>query len=104
MSPLQSASTALSATMGTGNIAGVAGAVALGGAGAVFWMWVSAILSMAVKYAEISLALRYRERDSTGKLKGGLPYIIKSALNPKLHFLSFIFAFLGMTASFGLVA
>lgn len=99
---MQSASTALSATMGTGNIAGVAGAVALGGAGAVFWMWVSAIFSMAVKYAEITLALRYRVRDRTGKFAGGLPYIIKSALHPRLHFLSSLFAFLGTIASFGI--
>ncbi len=102
MSPLQAACTALSATMGTGNIAGVAGAVALGGAGAVFWMWVSAIFSMAVKYAEIYLAVRYRSRNAKGALCGGTAYIIDAALPHKFHFLAVTFAALGAAASFGI--
>ncbi len=102
MSPLQAACTALSASMGTGNIAGVAGAIALGGAGAVFWMWVSALFSMAVKYAEIYLAVRYRNRDRKGRLCGGTAYIIDAALPPKFHFLAVLFAACGAAASFGI--
>ena len=66
VSPLQAMTTALAATVGTGNIAGVAGAIALGGPGAVFWMWVSAFLGMATKYAEVVLAVRYRQRAADG--------------------------------------
>ena len=102
MSPLQSACTALSATMGTGNIAGVAGAVALGGAGAVFWMWISAIFSMAVKYAEIYLSTRYRIRDRKGEFHGGTAYIIDAALPRKFHFLAVCFSACGAVASFGI--
>lgn len=102
MTPLQSASAALSATMGTGNIVGVAGAISLGGAGAVFWMWVSALFSMIVKFSEIVLAVRYRESLPDGSMCGGAMYYIKKALPYYLHFLSPIFAFCGMAAAFGI--
>ncbi len=100
-SAFQSASTALCATMGTGNIVGVAGAVALGGAGVVFWMWVSALFSMAVKFAEITLSVHYRERDKNGVFLGGMMYCIKNGL-PKVFLpLAYIAAFCGLISSFG---
>lgn len=99
-SPFQSACTALSATMGTGNIAGVAGAVALGGPGAIFWMWVSAFFGMAVKLAEIILAVRFREYKN-GEYCGGPMYYIKNGL-PKAFFpLSIIFSACGIAAMLG---
>ncbi len=101
MTPLQSASTALSATMGTGNIVGVAGAVALGGPGAVFWMWVSAIFCMIIKFAEIALSIRYREQNRDGSFLGGAMYYIKNALPRFLSPLGVIFCICGVAASFG---
>lgn len=80
VTPLQALTTALSATVGTGNIAGVAGALTLGGPGAIFWMWIAALVGMATKYAEITLAIRYRERNSTGDWVGGPMYYIKNGL------------------------
>ncbi len=91
ISSWQSACTALSATVGTGNIAGVAGALSLGGAGAIFWMWVSAFVGMAIKFAEIVLAIIYRER-SGGQYVGGPMYYIKNGLGEKFKLLSFAFA------------
>lgn len=70
VSPFQAVCTALAATVGTGNIAGVAGAIAIGGPGAIFWMWVAALLGMVVKYAEVVLAVRYREPDGAGRVSG----------------------------------
>lgn len=99
--PLQSASAALSATMGTGNIVGVAGAVALGGPGAVFWMWVSALFCMTVKFAEIALAVRYREANQDGSFSGGAMYYIKNALPRFLAPLATVFCICGVAASFG---
>ena len=101
MSPIQSASTALSATMGTGNIVGVAGAVALGGAGAVFWMWVSSVSCMIIKFAEISLSVRYRETNQDGTFSGGAMYYIKNALPNFLHPIGYAFCVCGVAASFG---
>ena len=101
MTPLQSASTALSATMGTGNIVGVAGAVALGGAGAVFWMWVSAAFCMIIKFSEIALAVRYREIAPDGSYSGGAMYYIKNALPNLFAPLSVIFCVCGIVAAFG---
>ena len=83
VTPLQALTTALSATVGTGNIAGVAGALTLGGPGAIFWMWIAALVGMATKYAEITLAIRYRERNSTGDWVGGPMYYIKNGLGKK---------------------
>lgn len=87
--------------MGTGNIVGVAGAVALGGPGAVFWMWVSAVFCMTIKFAEIALAVRYREENSDGSYKGGVMYYIKNALPPYFMPLAVIFCICGIAASFG---
>lgn len=99
VSPFQSACTALSATVGTGNIAGVAGAISLGGAGAVFWMWLSAALGMCVKVAEIILALKYREKDG-GEYRGGPMYYIKNGLSDAFAPLGFLFAVVGVFAVF----
>ena len=101
MSPFQSASTALSATMGTGNIVGIAGAVALGGPGTVFWMWVSAFFCMIIKFAEISLGVRYREQLSDGNYHGGAMYYIKNALPRFFSPLAIVFCVFGVVASFG---
>lgn len=89
--------TALAATVGTGNIAGVAGAIAIGGPGAVFWMWVSAFLGLAVKYAEGVLAVRYREPDG----RAGPMYIIRRCLANKWHWLAYLYSFFGIIAAFG---
>ena len=101
LTPFQSASTALSATMGTGNIVGVAGAIALGGAGAVFWMWVSAVICMIIKFSEIALSVRYREQTPDGQYSGGAMYYIKNALPPFFRPLSYIFCICGVAAAFG---
>ena len=102
VTPFQAVSTALSATVGTGNIAGVAGAIALGGPGAVFWMWVAALLGMATKYSEIVLAIRYRERNKKGDWIGGPMYYIKNGLGKNWKWLAAIFCILGTLASFGI--
>lgn len=101
LTPLQSASAALSATMGTGNIVGVAGAIALGGPGAVFWMWVSALFCMTIKFAEIALAVRYRETNRDGSYSGGAMYYIKNALPKFFAPLSIVFCICGVAAAFG---
>ena len=101
ITPLQSVSAALSGTLGTGNIVGVAGAIALGGPGAVFWMWCSAFFSMIIKYAEISLSVHYRERLPDGTLAGGTMYVIKNALPQCYRFLGAVFALFGVAAAFG---
>ena len=101
VSPLQAMTTALAATVGTGNIAGVAGAIALGGPGAVFWMWVSAFLGMATKYAEVVLAVRYRQRAADGTFCGGPMYYIR-ALGRGFAPLARLFALLGALAAFGI--
>ena len=92
--------TALAATVGTGNLVGVAGAICLGGPGAVFWMWICGILGMVTKYAEALLAVRYRVKTGDG-FAGGPMYIMTRGLPPKLHFLAYCYAFFGLTASFG---
>lgn len=89
--------TALAATVGTGNIAGVAGAIAIGGPGAVFWMWVSAFLGLAVKYAEGVLAVRYREPDG----RAGPMYIITKGMGERWRFLAYLYSFFGIIAAFG---
>lgn len=101
MTPLQSASTALSATMGTGNIVGVAGAISLGGPGAVFWMWISAVFCMIIKFAEIALSVRYREINCDGSYNGGVMYYIKNALPQFFSPLAVIFCICGAVAAFG---
>ena len=94
--------TALAATVGTGNIVGVAGAIAIGGPGVVVWMWIFAILGMVIKFVEVVLALKYRQRDQTNTWIGGPMYIIQNGLPPKFYFLSLAYAFFGIIAAFGI--
>lgn len=101
VSPFQAVCTALAATVGTGNIAGVAGAIAIGGPGAIFWMWVSALLGMAIKYAEVVLAVRYREKNAKGEYLGGPMYYIKNGLGRKWAWLGSLFCGFGVVAAFG---
>lgn len=94
--------TALAGTVGTGNIAGVAGAIALGGPGAVLWMWVAAFFGMATKYAEVVLALKYRQRDSIGEYLGGPMYYIRSGMGERWKPLAVGFALCAVAASLGM--
>ena len=102
ISSFESLMTALSATVGTGNIAGVATAIFLGGPGAIFWMWVTAIFGMATKYAEAFLAIKYREKNLNGEYVGGPMYYIKNGLSQKFSYLAYFFALFGMIAAFGI--
>ena len=102
LTPFQAVTTALAGTVGTGNIAGVTGAIFVGGAGAVFWMWVSAFFGMCTKYAEIALAMKFRNTDNEGVHKGGPMYYIENGLGKKWKWLAVIFAILGGLASFGI--
>ena len=101
MTPFQAVCTALAGTVGTGNIAGVAGAIAIGGPGAVFWMWISALLGMCTKFSEVVLAVHFRERNEKGDWVGGPMYFIKNGLPKKWHFLAVLFSIFGMVAVFG---
>ncbi len=101
MTPFQAVCTALAGTVGTGNIAGVAGAIAIGGPGAVFWMWISALLGMCTKYSEVVLAVHYRERNKDGDWVGGPMYFIKNGLSSRWHFLAVLFSLFGVVAVFG---
>lgn len=101
LTPFQAVCTALAATVGTGNIAGVAGAVAIGGPGAVFWMWVSAFLGMCTKFAEVTLAIHFRERNAHGDYVGGPMYYIKNGLGPKWTWLASLFAAFAVLTVFG---
>jgi AGCS family alanine or glycine:cation symporter len=94
--------TSLSATIGTGNIAGVATAIAMGGPGALFWMWIIALIGMATKYAEAVLAVHYREKDENGNFVGGPMYYIKNGLGDNWKWMAAAFAFFGMIAGFGI--
>lgn len=100
ISPFQAVSTALASTVGTGNVVGVATAITLGGPGAIFWMWVSALLGMMTKYSEIVLAVRYRERNQRGEYVGGPMYYLTNGLN--LPWLGVLFAIFAGFASFGI--
>ena len=102
LSPFQAVTTALAGTVGTGNIAGVTGAIFIGGPGAVFWMWVSAFFGMCTKYAEIALALKFRDTGADGVHKGGPMYYIENGLGKNWKWLAVIFALLGGLASFGI--
>ena len=102
VTPLQAVTTALAATVGTGNIVGVTGAIALGGPGAVFWMEVSALVGMLTKFAEVTLSIRFRERNADGDWVGGPMYYIKNGLGPKFKWLGILFAVLGACAAFGI--
>ena len=101
MTPFQAVCTALAGTVGTGNIAGVAGAIAIGGPGAVFWMWVSAFLGMCTKFAEVTLAVHYREKNEHGEWVGGPMYYIKNGLSEKWRFLAVAYAIFGVLTVFG---
>ena len=101
ITPFQAVCTALAATVGPGNIAGVAGAIAIGGPGAIFWMWVSALFGMCTKYAEVTLAVHYREINANGELVGGPMYYIKNGLSKKWHWLAYLFAAFGVLTVFG---
>ena len=101
ISPFHAVCTALAGTIGTGNIAGVAGAVAIGGPGAIFWMWCSALLGMATKFAEVTLAVRYRERGASGEWVGGPMYAIKNGLGRRWLPLAYVYAVFGILAVFG---
>lgn len=102
ISPFQALMTALSATIGNGNIAGVATAVFLGGPGALFWMWCTALVGMATKFSEAVCAVRYREVDELGNHVGGPMYYIKNGLSKKWHWLAPTFAIFGAIAGFGI--
>ncbi len=101
VSAYQALCTALAATVGTGNIAGVAGAIALGGPGAIFWMWVCAVFGMIVKCAEATLAVRYKQTDPSGEVFGGPMYMIEKGLGRSLRPMAVLYAFFGVVAAFG---
>ena len=101
VTPFQAVCTALAATIGTGNIAGVAGAIAIGGSGAVFWMWISAILGMGTKMVEVTLAVHYRQRNAKGDWVGGPMYSIRNGLGKKWNWLACCYAALGVLTVFG---
>ena len=102
ITPFQALMTSLSATIGTGNIAGVAGAIAIGGPGAVFWMWVIAIFGIATKYAEAVLAVQFRQTDAEGNHVGGPMYYIRNGLGSGWSWMAGLFALFGMLAGFGI--
>ena len=102
VSPFKAMCTALAASIGTGNIAGVSGAIAIGGPGAVFWMWVSALLGMCTKFCEVTLSIRFRERNKEGDWVGGPMYYIRNGLGKKWNWLAVIFAVFGALAAFGI--
>ena len=101
LTPFQAVCTALAATVGTGNIAGVATALTAGGPGALFWMWVSAVLGMCTKFAEVTLAVYYRETNKEGDLVGGPMYYIKNGLGKNWQFLAVLFSAFGVLTVFG---
>lgn len=101
ITPFQAVCTALAATVGTGNIAGVAGAIAVGGPGAVFWMWISALLGMCTKFAEVTLAIHFRETNHDGELVGGPMYYIKNGLGKNWTWLAMLFSAFGVLTVFG---
>ncbi|MBQ6001115.1 MAG: sodium:alanine symporter family protein [Clostridia bacterium] len=102
VTPFQALTTALAATVGTGNIVGVTGAVFIGGPGAVFWMWIAAIVGMVTKYAEVTLAVKYRERNAQGDWVGGPMYYIKNGLGKKWEWLGALFCIFGALCAFGI--
>ena len=101
LTPFQAVCTALAATVGTGNVAGVAGAIAIGGPGAVFWMWISAVLGMCTKFSEVTLAVHFRETNKNGELVGGPMYYIKNGLGKNWQFLAVLFSIFGVLTVFG---
>lgn len=102
VTPIQAVTTALAATVGTGNIVGTSQAIALGGYGAVFWLWVAALMGMIIKYSEVVLAIRFRERDEKGDWVGGPMYYIKNGLGKNWQWLGVLFCLFATLASFGI--
>ncbi|MDR2032877.1 MAG: sodium:alanine symporter family protein [Azoarcus sp.] len=102
LTPFRALMTSLAATIGTGNIVGVATAILMGGPGAVFWMWITALVGMATKFCEATLAVKFREVTPDGKFVGGPMYYIKNGLGPKWKWLAALFAIFGILASFGI--
>ena len=102
ITPLQAVTTALAATVGTGNIVGTSQAIAMGGYGAVFWLWLAALLGMIIKYSEVLLAVKYRERDARGDWVGGPMYYIKNGMGDKWKWLAGAFSVLAALAAFGI--
>lgn len=102
VTPFQAVTTALAATVGTGNIAGITFAVTLGGAGSIFWLWVTALIGMCTKYAEVVLAVRFRERNAKGDWVGGPMYYIKNGLGKGWNWLAIVFCVFGALAAFGI--
>ena len=102
VSPFKAMCTALAASIGTGIIAGVSGAIAIGGPGAVFWMWISALFGMCTKYAEVTLSLKYREKNQAGDWVGGPMYYIRNGLGNSWKWLASVFAVFGALAAFGI--
>ena len=101
LTPFQAVCTALAATIGTGNIVGVATALKAGGPGAVFWMWCSAFLGMCTKFSEVTLAIHFREKNANGEYVGGPMYYIKNGLSKHWHWLAFLFSLFGVLTVFG---
>ncbi len=101
VSPFQALCTALAATVGTGNIAGVAGAISIGGPGAIFWMWICAVLGMSTKFAEATLAVRYRQKDGSGEYVGGPMYMIRNGMAKRWAPLAGLYSFFAVIAAFG---
>ena len=102
VTPLQAVTTALAATVGTGNIVGTSQAIALGGYGAIFWLWLAALLGMVIKFSEVTLSIKYRERDAKGDWVGGPMYYIKNGLGPQWKWLAVMFSVFAILASFGI--
>ena len=102
ISPFEAVTTALAATVGTGNIVGIAAAITLGGPGTLFWLWVSGLLGMATKYSEVLLAVKYREKNERGDWVGGPMYYIRKGLGPRWHWLATAFCIFGALAAFGI--
>ena len=101
VSPYQALCTALAATVGTGNLAGVAGAIAIGGPGAIFWMWVCGFLGMGIKFAEATLSVQYRKKNANGEYLGGPMYMIRHGLSKNWHWMAAVYCFFGVVASLG---
>ena len=102
MTPFQAMSTALASTVGTGNIAGITTALVLGGAGSIFWLWITALIGMCTKYSEVMLAVKYRERNAVGDWVGGPMYYIKNGMGKNWKWLAVVFSIFAALAAFGI--
>ena len=102
VTPFQAVTTALAATVGTGNIVGTSQAIAMGGYGAIFWLWIAALVGMITKYCEVVLSIKYRERDEKGDWVGGPMYYIEKGMGKNWRWLAALFAIFAVFASFGI--